>query len=39
MTYYVINSIKYVYEAPGPVKMKLNLLRREWPIPAKNKNY
>ena len=37
--YYVINSIKYVYEAPGPVKMKLNLLRREWPIPAKNKNY
>ena len=37
--YYVVNSIKYTYEPPGPIKMKLNLIRREWPIPAANKNY
>lgn len=36
---YVINSIKYTYAAPGPVKMKMNLIRREWNIPAKNKNH
>lgn len=36
---YVINTIKYTYESPGPVKMKLNLIKREWNIPAKNKNY
>jgi hypothetical protein len=37
--YYLINSIKYTYENPGPIKMKLNLIRREWPIPAKNNEY
>lgn len=37
--YYLVNTIKYTYEKPGPVKMKMNLIRREWPIPAKNKNY
>jgi hypothetical protein len=37
--YYVINTIKYTYSSPGPVKMKLNLIRREWNIPSKNKNY
>lgn len=36
--YYVIQGIKYTYESPGPVKMSLTLLRREWPIPAKNNN-
>ena len=36
--YYVINTIKYTYSAPGPVKMRLNLIRREWNIPSKNKN-
>ena len=36
--YYVVNTVKYVYQNPGPMKMKLNLIRREWPIPAKNKN-
>lgn len=33
---YIVNSIKYTYTKPGPVKMSLNLIRREWPIPAKN---
>jgi hypothetical protein len=37
--YYLVNTIKYTYEPPGPIKMKLNLIRREWNIPAKNKNY
>jgi hypothetical protein len=37
--YYVVNTIKYVYSPPGPIKMKLNLIRREWPIPAKNNDY
>lgn len=37
--YYVVGSIKYTYSYPGPVKMRLNLIRREWPIPAKNKEY
>jgi len=37
--YYLVNTIKYVYEKPGPIKMKLNLIRREWPIPAKNNEY
>jgi len=32
---YLVNSIKYTYTKPGPVKMSLNLIRREWPIPAK----
>lgn len=36
--YYVVNSVSYVYQQPGPMKMKLNLIRREWPIPAKNNN-
>ena len=36
--YYVVNSINYVYQQPGPIKMKLSLIRREWPIPAKNNN-
>jgi hypothetical protein len=37
--YYIVQGIEYTYINPGPVKMKLNLIRREWPIPAKNKNY
>jgi hypothetical protein len=37
--FYLVNSIKYTYTPPGPIKMKLNLIRREWPIPAKNKDY
>jgi hypothetical protein len=36
--YYLVNSIKYYYTPPGPIKMKLNLIRREWPIPSRNKN-
>lgn len=36
---YVVGGIKYTYQNPGPVKMSLTLIRREWPIPAPNKNY
>ena len=31
---YVVGGVKYTYSAPGPVKMSLSLIRREWPIPA-----
>lgn len=36
--YYIVDSIEYTYSSPGPVKQSLNLIRREWPIPAKNKS-
>lgn len=36
--YYVVGGIQYTYSSPGPVKTKLTLIRREWPIPAKNKS-
>ena len=36
--YYIVNGIEYTFNGTGPVKMKLNLIRREWPIPAKNSN-
>lgn len=36
--YYIVNGIEYVFTNPGPVKMNLNLIRREWPIPAQNNN-
>jgi len=36
--YYVISSIDYKYTPPGPVKQSLVLVRREWPIPARNKD-
>jgi hypothetical protein len=35
--YYVVGGIEYTYTNPGPVKQTLTLIRREWPIPAKNK--
>jgi hypothetical protein len=35
--YYVVGGIRYTYSSPGPVKQSLTLIRREWPIPAKNK--
>ncbi len=37
--YYVVSGIKYKWTSPGPISMEMTLLRREWPIPAKNKNY
>lgn len=37
--YYVVNKITYIYTPPGPIKMKLNLIRREWGIPAKNNDF
>ena len=36
--YYVVGGIEYKYRNPGPVKQSLTLIRREWPIPAKNKD-
>jgi hypothetical protein len=36
--YYVVDGIQYTYSSPGPVKQRLTLIRREWPIPAKNKS-
>jgi hypothetical protein len=36
--YYVVKDIQYIYTSPGPVKQQLTLIRREWPIPAKNKD-
>jgi hypothetical protein len=36
--YYVVGGIRYTYSSPGPVKQSLTLIRREWPIPAKNKS-
>lgn len=36
---YVVGGVKYTYQAPGPIKMSLTLIRREWPIPAPLKNY
>jgi hypothetical protein len=36
---YVVGGVKYTYQDPGPVKMSLTLIRREWPIPAPLKNY
>lgn len=35
--YYLVGDIEYTYTNPGPVKQSLVLIRREWPIPAKNK--
>jgi len=37
--YYVVGGIKYKWNYPGPIGMEMQLLRREWPIPANNKNY
>ena len=37
--YYVVSGMKYKWTSPGPICMEMTLLRREWPIPAKNKNY
>jgi len=36
--YYVIDSIEYIYKGAG-IGMKLNCLRREWPIPVENIDY
>jgi hypothetical protein len=36
---YVVGGVKYTYQMPGPIKMSLTLIRREWPIPAPLKNY
>jgi hypothetical protein len=36
--YYLVKDIEYTYTSPGPVKQTLTLVRREWPIPAKNKS-
>ena len=36
--YYVVSGMKYKWTSPGPISMEMTLLRREWPIPAKNKN-
>jgi hypothetical protein len=36
--YYVVGGIEYTYSSPGPIKTKLTLIRREWPIPSKNKS-
>lgn len=36
--YYVVSGIDYRYTPPGPVKQVLTLVRREWPIPARNKD-
>lgn len=36
--YYVIGGIDYKYTPPGPMKQSLVLIRREWPIPARNKD-
>lgn len=36
--YYVVSGIDYKYTSPGPVKQVLTLVRREWPIPARNKD-
>jgi len=35
--YYIVNDIEYTWASGGPIKQKLTLIRREWPIPAKNK--
>lgn len=36
--YYLIQDIEYIYTNPGPVKQRLTLIRREWPIPGQNKD-
>ena len=37
--YYVISEIIYTYDKEsGKIQQKLKLLRREWPIPAQNKD-
>ena len=36
--YYVISEITYKYDKGGPITQSLKLLRREWPIPARNKD-
>ncbi len=36
--YYVVAAMEYRYSPPGPVKQVLTLVRREWPIPALNKD-
>lgn len=36
--YYVIKDIKYTYLPGENIKTQLILMRREWPIPAKNKD-
>jgi hypothetical protein len=35
--YYVVKDIEYSYEDGEPITQNLTLVRREWPIPAKNK--
>ena len=34
--YYVIADIKYRYREGEGINQRLTLIRREWPIPAKN---
>lgn len=37
--YYLVTSVTYTYDPKDPpIKMNLTLSRREWPIPAKNKD-
>ena len=36
--YYIIKSIEYKYRPGGQVNTRLILSRREWPIPAPNKD-
>ena len=36
--YYIISEIKYKYDKGGPITQSLKLLRREWPIPGRNKD-
>ena len=36
--YYVVHSVDYRYVHPGPMKQSLVLVRREWPIPGRNKD-
>lgn len=37
--YYVISEMKYTYDqSTNKIQQKLKLLRREWPIPAQNKD-
>ena len=35
---YVVSGYKYTYTYPGPVKMSIKAIRREWPIPTANNN-
>jgi hypothetical protein len=35
--YYVVGDIRYIYATGTGVKQRLTLIRREWPIPANNR--